>query len=77
MVWDNQNAGAAGGNSTYCASNYANPYVCGTTAYTVPTGYDYWQDLSGTVRSINETVPSPFYIGLNPILLCTTSTCLP
>jgi hypothetical protein len=55
---------------------YANPYVCGTTAYTVPTGYDYWQDLSGTVRSINETLPS-FYIGLNPILLCQNSQCLP
>jgi hypothetical protein len=77
MVWDNKYAANAQGQTNYCASTYGNPYVCGNTPYTVPEGYEYWEDLSKTVHLSSEGNPLPFLIGLNPVLLCPNSQCLP
>ena len=69
IIWDNSYAVSAQGHSTYCATNFAsNPYVCGDTEYPVSllSGYNRWEDLSGTTRNINEMLPH-FMIGLNPV----------
>lgn len=79
MVWDNSYSSAAQGQATYCASTFGqppyDPYVCGKTTYTVPPQFTSWQDLSGQVRALNT--PVPFLVGLNPVLLCPNSACLP
>jgi hypothetical protein len=79
MVWDNSYASSAVGHNNYCLSNFGaspyNPYVCGKTTYTVAPQYTSWQDLSGAVHALDT--PIPFLIGLNPVLLCPNSTCLP
>jgi hypothetical protein len=77
MVWDNTYAPDAEGQTDYCANTYGNPYVCGNTPYTVPGGYEYWEDLSHTVHLSSEGNPLPFVVGLNPVLLCPNSQCLP
>ncbi len=75
MVWDNSYSAGAKAND-YCTKNFpSNPYVCGNTTYTVLPQYTAWEDLSGTTRSISWSVPLP--VGLNPILLCSNSACLP
>ena len=73
MVWDNSNAQNAK-TSGYCAATFTNPYVCGTTPYSPPPQYQYYEDLHGTVRNVYTV---PFVVGLNPILLCSNSSCLP
>ncbi len=77
MVWDNKYAPDAEGQTEYCVNTYGNPYVCGSTPYTVPEGYEYWEDLSGTVHLSSEANPLPFVVGLNPVLLCPNSQCIP
>lgn len=66
MVWDNSNSQNAQ-QSNYCATTFANPYVCGNTRYSPPLQYTRWIDLSGTVRAMSQAVP--FVVGLNPVLL--------
>ena len=54
MAWDNSYSQNALGQLNYCAANFPNnPYVCGNTTYTVSPQFTYWEDLSGTIRSLN------------------------
>jgi hypothetical protein len=66
MVWDTFYSASAATQTNYCAANFGDPYVCGSTAYAVSPQFGRWVDLSGTVRSITKL---PLVIGLNPILL--------
>jgi hypothetical protein len=66
MVWDTTNSAAAQKQTNYCAANFVNPYVCGTTPYSPAAQYQHWVDLSGTKRDVYTV---PFVVGLNPVLL--------
>lgn len=65
LVWDSQ-YGPGGTSSPSNCTTAATPTICGSTSYSVPTGYSTdWLDMIGTKHSFTSTIT----IGAVPILV--------